>query len=241
MRNVFIMIWIVALAGCKTTQQTTKSDAEFDKAVKESEQNKSKKLDFLANEKLPNEEFKDSVQKDESEIKLHPIDYSEIPPDRPAKFRVQIFAGSVSNAHKNYSEFVRDHQTNEVYLVNDKIADLWKVWVGNYNTKADADTAKQRLLKEGYPDSWVHEMKGDYAPKENLFWVQIGNFQSESSAQNLKNDVSGKQKENVVIRKSDNLWKVWMGGYADRTAADNLKTKMLESGYKGAFVVKGNE
>jgi cell division septation protein DedD len=242
---VITVLMFVSLIGCKTTQTAAKSDEDFKKALEESEKNKNKKLDFLANEKLPNEEYvvKDTTTKAvqaEEESKLHPIDYAEVPPQKPAKFRVQVFAGSVVNAQKNYAK-LSSEKPNEVYMINDKEKGLWKVWVGNYATHDEAEKAKDQFIKAGYPDSWVHEMKGDYAPMENLFWVQAGALQNENAAQKLKSELESKQKEKVQIEKGEKIWKVWVGGYADKKQADELKKKLQGLGYAKAFIVKPGE
>jgi cell division septation protein DedD len=228
-------------SACQSTQTATKSEEEFGKALRESEKNKSAKLDFLANEKLPNEQYivKDTTAKIQIEenTHFHPVDYNEVPPNQKAKFRVQIFAGSVVNAQKNYAKLSADIP-NEVYMINDKETGLWKVWVGNYATHEEAEKAKEKYIKAGYPDSWVHEMKGQFAPPENLFWVQVGAFQTENSAQKLKSEMESKQKEKVQIEKADKAWKVWVGGYEENAKAETLKKNLQALGYAKAFIVK---
>ncbi len=229
------------ISGCTATKTTAKSDEDFKKTLEQSERNKNKKLDLLADEKLPNEEYivKDTaIIKNEEQIKLHPIDYNEVPPNQKAKFRVQVFAGSVVNAQKNYAKLLTEVPNDEVYMINDKESGLWKVWVGNYATHDEAEKAKAQYLKAGYSDSWVHEMKGVYAPSENLFWVQVGALQSENAAQKLKTELESKQKEKVQIQQADKSWKVWVGGYEDRKQAEDLKKLLQGLGYAQAFIAK---
>lgn len=236
-----ISILTFFFSACQTTQTTTKSEDDFKKTLEQSQKNKTKKLDLLADEKLPNEEYvvKDTAKIQSEELtKLHPIDYNEVPPNQKAKFRVQVFAGSVVNAQKNYSKLSKEVPNGEVYMINDKESGLWKVWIGNYATHNEAEKVKQQYLKAGYPDSWVHEMKGAYAPSENLFWVQVGALQNENAAQKLKSELESKQKEKVQIQQADKSWKVWVGGYEDRKQAEDLKKKLQGMGYAQAFIAK---
>lgn len=236
---IFSVSLIVFVAGC-TTKPAVKSDKEYQQALEESEKNKDKKLDFLADEKLPNEEYvpSDSASTD------HHTEFQEVPPTKPAKYRIQIFAGSPANAFKNFSKYGGEHSGAEVYMINDKSENLWKVWVGGFNSKPEADSAKQKLIESGYPDSWVSEMKVSHESKiemPGMYWVQVGSFQSDAAAQKIKNDLESKQTDKVIIKKTDTAWKVWIGGLADRTACEALKKKIGELGYQGAFIVQGGE
>jgi cell division septation protein DedD len=247
MNRVLILFAAVVLstAGCTRTQTALKSDDEFKKALQESDKSKSKKIDFLADEKLPNAEVvvKDTASKNQKEdqANIHPMDYAEVPPPQKARYRLQIFAGSAANAQKNYSKLSTEVPNGEVYMINDKASGLWKIWVGNYATHEEAEKAKEKYIKTGYPDSWVHEMKGEFAPSENLIWVQVGALQNDAAAQKLKSELESKQKEKVQIERTDKIWKVWVGGYADKKQAEDLKKKLHGLGYAKAFVVKAGE
>lgn len=237
---IFFVSLIVFVAGC-TTKPAVKSDKEYQHALEESKKNKDKKLDFLADEKLPNEEY---VPSDSTSLNKETAEFPEVPPTKPAKYRIQIFAGSPANAFKNFSKFGTDNPGLEVYMINDKNENLWKVWVGGFNNKPQADSAKQKLIEGGYPDSWVSEMKAAEETKTeaiNLFWVQVGSFQNDAAAQKIKNDLESKQTDKVIIKKTDTAWKVWIGGLADRAACETLKKKIGELGYQGAFIVQGGE
>lgn len=238
-KAVFFMSLTLFMACA--TKPAVKSDKEYQQALEESEKNKDKKLDFLVDEKLPNEEY---IPSDSASLNKETAEFQEVPPTKPAKYRIQIFAGSAANAFKNFSKFGADNSGTEVYMINDKNENLWKVWVGGFNTKLQADSAKQKLIEGGYADSWVSEMKVAEEIKTettNLFWVQVGSFQSDASAQKIKSQLESKQTDKVIIKKTDTVWKVWVGGLAERTACESLKKKIGELGYQGVFIVQGGE
>ena len=116
----------------------------------------------------------------------------------------------------------------------------WKVWAGAYPTHEEAEQAKNKFIQSGFPDAWINEMKGKYAPAGPMFWVQIGSFANESSAQKAKTDAESRIKEKVSIEVVDKAWKVWVGGFAERAQADELKKKM-QSQYPKSFVVRYGE
>jgi cell division septation protein DedD len=231
---------VLYLAACTTTQPLKKSDADFSKALEESEKNNSKKLDFLADEKLPNDEFTppDSVIAVDT-LSVKRVDYKEIIPASAAKYRVQVFAGSAENAYKNYSLLSSNPEHKEVYMIQDQDG-KWKVWTGGYTTHDDAEKARDKFRTSGYPDAWINEMKGKFAPAGPAFWLQIGSFSTETSAQKAKADAESRTKEKVTIEMVDKAWKVRIGGYAERSQADELKAK-LQNHYPKAFVVRYGE
>ncbi len=230
----------IYLVSCTTTQPAKKTDADFSKALEESEKNKNKKLDFLADEKLPNDEFTppDSVSRPDT-LSLKRVDYKEITPASAARYRVQVFAGSAENAYKNYTLLSSNPENKEVYMILDKDG-KWKVWTGGYTTHEEAERAKAKFRESGYPDAWINEMKGKYAPAGPAYWLQIGSFSTESAAQKAKAEAEARTKEKVTIEWVDKAWKVRIGGYAERAQADELKTK-LQNFYPKSFVVRYGE
>lgn len=239
----WIIAWtvLVILAGCTPVQTGKKSDQDFEQALANSEKAKNEKLDFLKDEKLPNEEY---IVTDSVKATADSDEYGEIPPTLPAKYRIQIFAGSAVNAHKTYNQYVSRWSSTEAYVIRDPATDRWKVWVGNYPNKPAADSIKVMLQQNGYPDAWVAEMPVQLPVKETrteLFWVQIGSFSNQSSAMNVQQSLGSKLKEKVIIKSVSGAYKVWIGGYTERSQADALKNQLKTEGHQGAFVVQGLE
>ncbi len=238
MKVAFLMVsFLTILLACKTTQTVTKSDSEYDKALAESKKNTSEKLDFLADEKLPNDEY---VVKDSTRL-VEPLsaDYKEILPSQKAKFRVQVFAGSAVNGNKNYELLRKDSLLqNEVYLIHDTSDGKWRVWAGNYKTHEDAEKTKARLIASGFADAWIHEMKASWAPSAELFWVQVGSFKENAAAEKTRNAITGRT---TIIKYTDNLYKVWVGGFEKRSEAEQLKKDLQNTGFPKTFIVQGAE
>lgn len=243
MKRIILTLFIsIILSGCAGSQGTKQSDGRLDKAIAESNKNKSEKLDFLKDEKLPNEEY---IPTDSTEIDSAATgNFSEIPPTLSARFRVQLFSGTAENAHKLYNKYTSEQNATDVYIVYEGESNTWKVWAGNYMSKIDADSAKVRLIESGFNGAWVREMPANEKktlPENELYWVQLGSFQKEASAQQLFQKVSGEYKDQVIIKTVGETYKVWIGGFSTRNAADELKTKLIQSGYPGVFVVQGLE
>jgi cell division septation protein DedD len=218
--------------SCQSSRRAGKSDEEFDKALKESEANE--KLDFLADEKLPNEEY---IVTDSAAIPTD--DFVEIRPERFAAFRVQIFAGTPENAFRTITDFTSRDSLKPAYVIKDSSDGLWKVWIGDCQDRKEADTLKAALIAGGYAGAWVYEMKTASATmitEEKLWWLQLGSFQSRAAAEKAMERVPAADDRRVVIREIQGSFKLRVGGYPDRTRADQLKKDFTD--FKGAFVVQ---
>lgn len=231
MRIVLLMALI--LGSCQSMRKTGKSDEEFDKAIKESEANRSEKLDFLADEKLPNEEY---IVTDSS---MMPQKFVEIRPERFAAFRIQIFAGTPENAFKTITEFAGRDSLKPAYVIQDSTDGLWKVWIGDCQDRNEADTLKAALIAAGYAGAWVYEMKtatSSVQTSQKLWWLQLGSFQTRAAAEKAMANVPAADDRRVEIREHQGAFKLRVGGYADRSQADQLKK--IFSDFQGAFVVQ---
>ncbi len=218
--------------SCQSSRRAGKSDEAFDKALKESEANE--KLDFLADEKLPNEEY---IVTDSAVVP--PDDFVEIRPERFAAFRVQIFAGTPTNAFRTMTDFTSRDSLKPAYVIQDSSDGLWKVWIGDCQDRKEADTLKAALIAAGYAGAWVYEMKTASATmmsEEKLWWLQLGSFQSRAAAEKAMERVPAADDRRVVIREIQGSFKLRVGGYPDRTQADQLKKDFTD--FKGAFVVQ---
>ena len=143
------------LAGCGETRETFRSVG--------SEENQSKKapLSYYEATLRPSDfdEEVEIVQKAHAQssgfIPLNiPSDSTVVVEEATQGFRVQIFASSSideANAAKTVAEekVLRD----SIYIVYDP--PVYKVRVGDYATRFEANQHLTRLVNIGYPDAWV--------------------------------------------------------------------------------------
>lgn len=143
------------LAGCGETRETFRSVG--------SEENQSKKapLSYYEATLRPSDfdEEVEIVQKAHAQssgfIPLNiPSDSTVVVEEAAQGFRVQIFASSSideANAAKTVAEekVLRD----SIYIVYDP--PVYKVRVGDYATRFEANQHLTRLVNIGYPDAWV--------------------------------------------------------------------------------------
>ncbi len=226
----FLLLLTFLMTACQAMKKTGTPDDEFNKALKESEANRSEKLDFLVDEKLPNEEY---VVVDSAAMAKR---FVEIRPERFAPFRIQIFAGSPENAFKTVTSFSSEDSLKPVYVIHDSTDDLWKVWIGDCVNRKQADSLKSHLIGRGYEGAWVYESKGPVKSNAKLWWLQLGSFQSRAAAEKTMERVRVDESRRIEIREVKGVFKLWVGGFSDRGPADQLKKEF--SDFSGAFVVQ---
>jgi hypothetical protein len=68
-------------------------------------------------------------------------------------YRVQIFASSTNEGAEKIASEARFKFTERVYVEYD--APYYKVRVGDYKNRSDAEILKQKAINVGYSDAWI--------------------------------------------------------------------------------------
>jgi cell division septation protein DedD len=73
------------------------------------------------------------------------------------KYRIQIFAGTNKAGADDVAGKAKDLAGDEIYIVQEQ--GLWKVRVGDFETKELAEKALTNWKNQGYSSAWIVEMK----------------------------------------------------------------------------------
>jgi hypothetical protein len=184
-----------------------------------------------------------------------PPDYREID-----GFRIQAFAGLDSlNAYRIKTD-LRSAIDDPVYLV--KESGLFKVQIGDFPYRVDADNRNMKLRREGYSNAWVvsrkiripredidepaestadsvqAETKEDISPGAAIpFRIQILATSDEARAMQLTNDLKRQFSQPAWYEKSSGLFKVYLGKFSERDEADSVLKSVRAGGYPDAWLV----
>jgi len=186
------------------------------------------------------------------------------PPPPPKKFRqieglrVQVFAGldSLNAAGIRYQ--LANRQEDSVYFFKDK--GLFKIQVGDYLYRTDADKKKQILRNNGFSGAWVVqtlinvpldtvqvdssitvgskniETKGENFGK--VFRIQVMATGDKKRAETLAKELRQRFDFPAVARKINDLYKVYLGNFTAREEADKALKQVRAGGYPDAWIVK---
>jgi hypothetical protein len=148
-------MFVLILAGCGPSQETLQPASKSGKP-------KEMKAPLAAYEETLNPALYDedvdivkkshAEQKERMELEIKP-DSTGVEEEIVQGFRIQVFASpSIDEAAsmKNSVEIMVD---DSVYVVYDP--PVYKVRIGNYLTRLDANKMLSFLLERGFPDAWV--------------------------------------------------------------------------------------
>jgi hypothetical protein len=158
-------------------------------------------------------------------------------------YSVQMASVSKAPAAGTFSSL---NDLGQVYTVNQ--GSTYKVRMGIFQTRAEAERAKAELKKRGYPGAFIVTDSGTgpapVAPTVNPnpaptygngpFYVQLGAYTTPRYFSATKAQEIG----TLVQRPRGNLTLMLLDGGADVNSARMLQTRARSAGFEGAFVVE---
>lgn len=175
------------------------------------------------------------------------------PPPPPADtlrqidgFRVQVFAGIDSLRAKTVQLSTAQLVTDSTYLVKDN--GLFKIQVGDYLYRSDADSVQRLLTISNLKGHWVVKRKifvrdsvtenvQSTLVEEFKFKIQIIATSDESRALTLIGELQSKFSYPSFYLPSGSVYKVFVGKFKSREQAQKALTQIREQGYPDAWLV----
>ena len=191
--------------------------------------------------------------KDEGEIqrRLDRRSFNEEP-----GMRVQVFAGTDKTNADNMMERLIQLQIDSVYL--DETNGLFKVQIGNFSERLDAEKMLDKLRFQGITNTWIVETI-IHVPKIRLtseaskivediphesplnYAIQIFVTGNQEKASLIKKNLSDKLNEIIWIKRQGNLWKVLVGKFQDEEQARTKMEEIRISGFPDAWLTQITE
>ncbi len=177
-------------------------------------------------------------------------------------YRCQVFAGSDGHQAKLIAEALRSKIDAKVH-VSGSPDGLFKVQVGDYTDRHQAENMLLKLWKMGYQGSWLVQMKiaaREKAPQraasqENpatsaeaappvqpdfYYGVQVFASSSAERARSLSQSLKSRVKAPIQLIEGDGLWKVVLGRFSKRESAEELRNRLRKSGFQDAWITQTN-
>ncbi len=178
-------------------------------------------------------------------------------------FRVQVFAGLDSLNALAIKNELKSKVDEPVYLLNEK--GLYKVQIGDFQYRVDADNRNMVLRREGYPGAWVVSRKvraartedaavketpvdSDSIPAANppstaepealtAYRIQILATFDKTRAGRVASDLETRFSRPSWFEEQNGLFKVYLGKFADRESAEMVLREVRMNGYPDAWLV----
>lgn len=177
------------------------------------------------------------------------------PPPAPPKFkqvegyRVQIFAGLDSINALSMVYQVKGFVDDSVYFYKEK--GLHKIQIGDYLYRNDADTKVYDLRRHNISSGWVVQRminipndtlntssaSDAFTGKEKPFTIQIIATSDLIKARTIVDQLIKQFNMVAVFRKSETLYKVFLGAFETREETETILQQVRNGGYKDAWLV----
>ena len=159
-------------------------------------------------------------------------------------YRVQIGAFRDESKAKKLKAKVSEQIPARVYVVLAE-DNLHKVQIGDFIARLDADNMKETLIKDfQYLGSFIQKswiFIGDDSGKNSTgkYYIQIGAFSTQENAKQFEdNSIKPLGYTNSEIYDNEGLFKVLIGAYDSKEAAEVAKQKVVSDGFEGAWILE---
>ena len=171
-------------------------------------------------------------------------------------FRIQAFAGSNRAGAEKIARELMAVDVDSVYVFEDN-DQLFKVQVGNYDQRGQADVMLDRVRKLGFKTAWVvkseihvpkpveerqaiQEARVERArPVENLYYsVQVFATGDKSRAEQVRASFANEIDQPVEIQQQNSVWKVLVGQFPDKIAAETFLRQVRNQRFGDAWITQ---
>jgi hypothetical protein len=168
--------------------------------------------------------------------------------------RIQVFAGSNQNIAKEILSNIQALNLDSVYMVQEK--NLFKVQMGNYGERREAEIMLDRLRYAGIENAWIvnatiHVAKPPMSREElkilketdidtsGLFYsIQLFVTNDLGKSKKLKNELTKTLSQEIWIMQKGSVWKILAGKFSDRVIAQQILDNIKSSGFPDAWITQ---
>ncbi|RMH62384.1 MAG: SPOR domain-containing protein [Calditrichaeota bacterium] len=211
-------------------------------------------------QKVLKDSFLDSLKNDHSAVTVY---LTLTPPPAPPPprfktidgFRVQLFAGLDSLNGKSLAAGLSAVAGDTVYFFREQ--GLYKVQVGDYAWRNEADMKVLDLRKKGYLQGWVVQRPinwpadstdasvnagpaADPAPpapvQQGAYHVQVLVTADAQKAHTVRAQLQNKWGHSVEVLNRGGVYKIVFGAFQTREDAEKWRDRLKENGFKDAWI-----
>ncbi|MBD3225656.1 MAG: hypothetical protein GF313_13085 [Caldithrix sp.] len=194
-----------------------------------------------------------------------PSDHAElhktlVPPPAPVPrykqidgFRVQIFAGFDSLKANSLQYRLNQEMQDSVYIKHEE--ELYKVQIGDFHYRPQADKLKRSLKNNQFPGAWTVQtiiqvpitaqdttaLSNNTSPTDTVsdefFKIQVFATDDEAKALTMLQDLRSKFGLPVYYSKADILYKIFIGKFKTRLETEKKLKSVQKAGYTDAWIV----
>lgn len=223
----FSLLLILYLSYCTTTKTTTTGEYVPPPVVK--------KDSMRVNVSKGQEQVKEEIP-------------AVLPKEERINYKIQIFVSKSKESSDNVAKRIIAEFTQPTEVIS--YGDLWKVQVGAFVERKDAEMMRNKFKNLGWNDAFVISVSDDRFVEvpvktelklEEYFSIQIIASESREEARKLLKNLIELGFSDSFIVLEDNLWKVRVGRLHERTQVEGLHEKLKNIGFTDCWIVKSSK
>jgi len=158
-------------------------------------------------------------------------------------YKIQIFASHSKESSEDEANrvFFEISQPAEVVLSGD----LWKVQVGSFAERKDAEIFREKLKNLGWNDAFIVDVENEglsevqsEGKSYEYYSIQVLASGNRTEARDLMKNLVDLGLENVFIVFEKNLWKVRVGRFNEKVKAEKYLEKLKNIGFSDCWIVR---
>ncbi|MBN2425897.1 MAG: SPOR domain-containing protein [Calditrichaceae bacterium] len=178
------------------------------------------------------------------------------PPPKPKfkqieGFRIQVYAGADSLSALTGMYELKKQTQYSVYLISEK--GLYKLQVGDYAYRIDADAARQKMRTAGYEGAWVvktminvpvepaepvsYETPSDNNMNNKKITIQVLALSSKQDAEMMADELKTRFNMVTAVKSAGDLYKVFVGEFSTKEEAEAALKTVRTNGFPDAWLV----
>jgi len=178
-------------------------------------------------------------------------------PDEREYFKIQVLAAQNFAGAEAEKERLKQYTMRNIYLV--KEMSLWKVQVGEFQSRSEAETELSMLRSIGWSDAWIihyrkttsgtgQMLQGAETPvpvqeipetvEKMVYSVQVIATTSKKEAETLFNNIKLMDLPDISMANEDNFWKIRVGKLPDHQQAQVLLKRIKEMGFYDSWITR---
>ncbi|KPK90555.1 hypothetical protein AMJ80_08250 [bacterium SM23_31] len=170
------------------------------------------------------------------------------PPDIDEKdfFKIQVLAAQTFDRAQEEKKRLREYTEKTIFLVSEN--NLWKVQIGDFTSRVEAEKERDLLQKFGWIDAWLIQYRSSINPEKiqeqsildppTFFTVQLIATTNKTEAENMLNNLILLDIKNATLAKEGDFWKIQVGNFNDYSEAVKTLNQVKKMGFNDSWITK---
>lgn len=173
-----------------------------------------------------------------------PVKTPDIPPpgiDEKDFFKIQVLATQTYNRAQEEKKKLREYTEKTIFLVLER--NLWKVQIGDFAAREEAEKERDLLNRLGWIDAWLIQYRSSMIPEKTLdpptfYTVQLIATTNETEAENMLKNLTLLDITNAALVKEGDFWKIQVGHFSDYSEAVKMLNQVKKMGFNDSWITQ---